>query len=72
MSFEKVLLSRSEGGTPPRSDFPLLREGYPPAVAIFSQKSKIFACCALLGLKIGSLVLDKCPAQRKILKKVKF
>ena len=58
MSFEKVLLSRSEGGTP-RSDFPLLREGYPPAVAIFSQKSKFFACCALLGLKIGTKILQK-------------
>ena len=72
MSFEKVLLSRSEGGTPPAVIFHYCGRGTPPAVAIFSQKSKIFACCALLGLKIGSLVLDKCPAQRKILKKVKF
>ena len=66
MSFEKILLSRSEGGTPPAVIFHYCGRGTPPpAVAILSQKSKIFACCALLGLKIGTKYQVNAPRSGK-------
>ena len=53
MSFQKyITFAQPAGGTPP-AVIP------PPAVAIFPQKSKNFACSTLLGLKIGTKILQK-------------